>query len=155
MIEAVGPLIVGLGHRYRRDDAVGPIVAEALAARGLEARVHEGDGLALLDLWAGRACCLVIDALADATKAGEVLRLPGEPEVLRAAGFVHSSHRIGLPEAVALGRSLDRLPAKLDVIAVAGRDFGLGAEPTPEVRRAAEMLIAELSADVGAEAVSR
>ena len=153
MTEAGRPLIVGLGHRYRRDDAVGPLVAEALAARGLDAQAHEGDGLGLLALWDGRAHCLVIDALADAARAGAILRLPADPAILRAAGFVHSSHRIGLPEAVALGRSLGRLPASLEVIAIAGRDFAFGDEPSPEVRDAADSLIADLVAEAGLEAV--
>ena len=145
MIDRQPPLIIGLGHRHRRDDAVGPVVAEALAARGLDARVHEGDGLALMDLWQGRDHCIVVDALFGAAPPGAVLHLPGEPKALGKAGFVHSSHRIGLPEAVALGQALGRLPDRLEVIGIAGGDFGFGRELSPEVQRAAESVIADLS----------
>ena len=37
--------VIGVGHRLRQDDAVGPYVAEALAARGLDAVAHEGEAL--------------------------------------------------------------------------------------------------------------
>ena len=148
------PRIIGVGHRLREDDAVGPVVAEALAARGLDAVVHEGDGLALLELWSGRAHCVVIDALAGDLAPGSVLRLDGRAETLRSAPFVHSSHRIGVAEAVALGSALGRLPARLEVIGIAGRSFGFGEALSPEVRRAAEEVIEELDAQFQARGLS-
>ena len=145
MTEATPALVIGFGHRYRRDDGVGPYVAEALAARGRDALVHEGDGLGLLQIWAGRERCILVDALAGA-EPGEIRRIPGDAEDLRAAGFVHSSHRVGLVEAIEIGRRLGRLPARLEIIGIAGRDFGFGPVLSPEVSRAAETLIAELTA---------
>ena len=140
-----GPLLViGVGHRYRRDDGVGPYVAAALAVRGLEALLHEGDGLGLLDLWQGRERCLVVDAIAGPAAAGEIRRMASDVAALRAAGFVHSSHRIGLPEAVALGQAFERMPRRLEVIGIVGRDFGFGEGLSPEVARAADRLIADL-----------
>ncbi len=138
------PLIIGVGHRHRQDDAVGPYVAEALAARGLDAKVHEGDGLGLLELWAGRARCIVVDAMAGDTP-GTVARFDGGAEELQAARFVHSSHRIGVAEAIALGRELGRMPGKLEVIGICGRNFDFGTELSPEVRQAADALVEELA----------
>ena len=137
--------VIGVGHRLRQDDAVGPFVAEALAARGLDAVAHEGDGLALLELWSGHTHCILVDAMAGDLPAGEVRRFDGGSQALRAAPFVHSSHRIGVAEAVALGRQLDRLPARLEVIGIAGRRFGFGEDLSPEVRRAAQGVIEELA----------
>ncbi len=143
--ESLGePLIIGVGHRHRQDDAVGPYVAEALAARGLDAVVHEGDGLGLLDLWAARAHCIVVDAMAGDTP-GTVGRFDGDTEELRSAGFVHSSHRIGVAEAIALGHELGRMPVKLEVIGICGRRFDFGTELSPEVREAADAVIEELA----------
>ena len=140
-----GLRVIGVGHRLRQDDAVGPYVAEALAARGLDAAVHEGDGLALLELWSACAHCVVVDALAGALAPGAVLRIDGRAETLKAAPFVHSSHRIGVAEAVALGRTLGRLPARLEVIGIAGRRFGFGDALSPEVRQAAAGVIEDLA----------
>ena len=55
--------------------------------------------------------------------------------------FVHSSHRFGVPEAVALARTLGRLPPRLIVIGITGADFGFGDELSPPVAAAADHVI--------------
>ena len=122
-------ILIGVGHADRQDDGVGPYVARELARHGLPAVVHEGDGAALLDLWQSRPACIVIDAVAGAGAPGTVCTFTDfdHPEFLR-ADFVHSTHRVGLPEAIALGRTLDRLPARLLVIGITGAEFGFGED---------------------------
>ena len=139
-------LIIGIGHADRQDDGVGPYVARALAGRGLPAVAHEGDGTGLLDLWDGRSACMVIDAMASADAPGtiRVYTDPDDAEFARAS-FVHSSHRIGLPEAVALGRAIARMPERLTVIGVSGAVFDFGSRLSPPVAAAAERLIGHLA----------
>lgn len=55
-----------------------------------------------------------------------------------------SSHGIGLGHTVELARVLGRLPARLTVLAVVGRDFGFGTGLTTEVAAA----VAELDEQV-------
>ncbi len=140
-------IFIGVGHAERQDDGVGPFVANGLRARGLPALVHEGDGTGLLDRWHSRRACIVIDAVADAGAAGTVRVFTDldDPEFARAA-FVHSTHRLGLPEAVALGRALGRLPDHLVVIGITGAAFGFGSRLSPPVASAAERLIDRLAA---------
>ena len=144
---ADGGILIGVGHAERQDDGVGPYVAKALARRGLPAVAHEGDGSGLLELWQDQPVCVVVDAigLADQSpsNAGQVQVFfePDEAAFARAA-FVHSSHRVGLPEAVALGKALDRLPDRLIVIGIAGTAFGFGCALSPAVADSAERLIA-------------
>ena len=140
------PLVIGVGHAERQDDAVGPYVARALCRRGLPAVVHEGDGTGLLDLWEEHPACIVVDAMADAGTPGRVQVFTefNGPAFGRAA-FVHSSHRLGLPEAVALGRMLGRMPARLAVVGITGAAFGFGPELSPPVAGAAERLIGLLT----------
>ena len=52
-----------------------------------------------------------------------------------------SSHSIGLGDTVELARVLGRLPARLTVLAVVGRDFGFGTELTAEVAAAVPELV--------------
>ena len=139
-------IIVGVGHSERQDDGVGPYVARALRRRGLPAVVHEGDGSGLLDIWETRPACIVIDATAgdDASGRFRVFTDLDDPAFAR-AGFVHSTHRLGLPEAVALGRTLGRLPARLVVIGITGAAFGFGDTLTPQVTATAERLIDALA----------
>ena len=146
------PLVIGVGHRHRQDDAVGPSVAEALAAKGHDAVVHEGDGLALIELWSGRSHCVIVDALAGDAEPGRVFRFEAGSRALAAASFVRSSHKIGVAEAVALAQRLGRLPERLTVIGIAGRRFGFGAEMSPEVRHGADVVVEEL-AEIGATEV--
>ncbi len=141
-------LVIGIGHAERQDDGVGPHVARALAGRGLPAIVHEGDGTGLLDLWDHQCACIVIDAMESAEEPGTIRVFTDvEDAEFARASFVHSSHRIGLPEAVALGRALSRMPRRLTVIGVSGTDFGFGSALSPPVAAAAERLIDRLACD--------
>ena len=146
MVGAEGGIIIGLGHAERQDDGVGPYVAKALARHGLPAIAHEGDGSGLLELWQDRPVCIVVDAIGQAGGgASDAGRLQVFTEVDGAAfaraAFVHSSHRVGLPEAVALGKALDRLPGHLVVIGIVGVAFGFGCALSPAVAKSAETLI--------------
>ena len=135
-------ILIGVGHAERQDDGVGPYVAQALIRHGLPAVVHEGDGTGLLDLWQSRPACIIVDAVTDAGAPGTVRIFADfdHPDFLRAA-FVHSTHRLGVPEAVALGRTLGRLPERLLVIGIAGAAFGFGEGLSPPVAVAADRLI--------------
>ena len=52
-----------------------------------------------------------------------------------------SSHGIGLGSTVELGRVLGRLPRRLIILAVSGREFGFGIGLTPEVAAAIEPVV--------------
>lgn len=139
-------IVIGVGHAERQDDGVGPYVALGLCRRGLPAVVHQGDGTGLLHLWDGLPVCLVVDAVADDAAPGllRVFTDFDDPRFTRAK-FVHSTHRLGLPEAVALGQALGRMPERLVVVGIAGAAFGFGSSLSPEVAAAAERLIERLA----------
>jgi len=140
-------IVIGVGHSERQDDGVGPYVALALCRRGVPAVVHEGDGTGLLELWDGLPACLVVDAVADDAAPGLVRVFADfEDPAFARAMFVHSTHRLGLPEAVALGRALGRMPGRLVVVGIAGAAFGFGSSLSAEVMAAAERLIERLAA---------
>ncbi len=146
-----GGIIIGVGHAERQDDGVGPYVAEALAGRGLPAVTHEGDGSGLLELWQDRSVCIVVDAIGrldDGTPDAGRIHIFTEVEdaAFARAAFVHSSHRVGLPEAVALGAALDRLPDRLMVIGIVGVDFGFGCELSAPVANAADRVVEHFAA---------
>ena len=139
-------IVIGVGQTERQDDGVGPYVARALKQRGLPAVAHEGEGSGLLDLWQFRPACIVIDALSGAAPPGRLRVFTDlDDPAFRRAAFVHSTHRLGLPEAVALGRALGRLPERLAVIGIAGAAFGFGGTLSPPVAAAAERLVDALA----------
>lgn len=122
-------LVIGIGHPFRGDDAVGPAVAEAVAALNLphtETLAHHGEGTDLMERWRGYAHVIVVDATRSGAAPGTV-RQWDAAETLPAALFLKGSHVLGLAEAVEMARVLGRLPPRLTVIGIEGADFGMGA----------------------------
>jgi hydrogenase maturation protease len=127
-------VLIGVGNPYRRDDGVGPAVAEAVAAElgadaGVTVRLGDGDPTRLMDAWAGCAVAVVVDAVVSGATPGTVhidadVPLPGR-------GL--SSHAGGVADAIALSRLLDRMPQRLVLIGVEAADTSLGEGLTPEV----------------------
>ena len=130
------PLLIGVGNAWRGDDAAGLVLARRLG--GL---AHEGDGLALVDAWAGARHVVVVDAAASGAPPGTVHRFDASAP-LPARALRSSTHALGLAEAVELARALGRLPERLEVYAIEGADFAVGAGLTPAVAAAVEQCVA-------------
>jgi len=154
-------VLIGVGNPWRLDDGAGREVARRLADRvssGVEVLGLDGGAAELLEAWEGRDLALVVDALRisrsprAATGTGAAQSIPGVvafdarhgplPAVL-ASNF--SSHGLGLAEAVELGRRLGRLPRRLLVYGIEGRDFRPGKGLTPCVASAVEELTERLA----------
>ena len=146
-------VVIGVGNEFRRDDGAGPAVITRLRAlqpgdAGLSRvtlAVSDGEPGRLIDLWQGAALAVVIDAVrGTARPPGHTCQLAPDALAGAAARAAASSHGIGLGDTYELARALGRLPARLTVLAVVGRDFGLGAGLTAEVAAA----VAELAEQV-------
>jgi hydrogenase maturation protease len=143
-------LLVGVGNPWRGDDAAGLEVARRVRGRspGLETRELEGDAAALLELWSGHAGVAIVDAARTGSPPGTVRRFRADREPLPVQ-LRSSTHAFGVADAIELGRALGRLPPRLDVFAVEGAEFGLGAGLSPAVRHGVETLAARLAAAYG------
>ncbi len=127
-------LVVGLGHADRGDDGVGVVVARRVAELELPGVtvVDHHDPTALIDLWAGHAPVVVVDAVRSGASPGTVHRLvvgagePALPAASWAASGRGSTHGFGLAAAVALARALHRLPERLVVIGVEAASYRHG-----------------------------
>jgi len=124
-------LVVGVGNRLRRDDGAGPEAADRVRAARPEVDVAEvnGDASRLLDLWAGRAHVVLVDAVRTGAPPGvcHLWRLrAGEWGDAEPSSLV-SSHLVGVVDAIDLGRALGRVPETLDVVGVEVLDLGSGA----------------------------
>jgi hydrogenase maturation protease len=124
------PLVIGVGNRTRRDDGVGPEVADVVrhARPDLDVVELSGDASAMIELWVGRGVVVVVDAVRTGAAAGTCRRwrltaggwdAPLPPSRL-------SSHLVGVREAVELATALDRLPPLLVVVGVEVEDLGVG-----------------------------
>jgi hydrogenase maturation protease len=144
-------VVIGVGNPYRRDDGVGPAVAEEIGRLGLPGTcvvVTDGEPSRLLDAWTGTDVAVVVDAaLLRDPAPGRVHRLPVEG--LPGGVAASSSHGLGIPEAVELARALDRLPARLVFYTVeideAGYGTGLSAPVAAAVPSVVDAVLAELA----------
>jgi hydrogenase maturation protease len=120
--------VIGVGQRYRGDDAVGLEVAErvrGLAPAGVEVITESRDAAALLNAIEGADACVAIDAALHGGALGTILRLDAD-RLAATRGGAASSHGNALAEAIALGHALCALPPRFRIVAVVGSSFCLG-----------------------------
>jgi hydrogenase maturation protease len=141
--------VIGVGNSLRHDDGAGLEVVRRLRDRaqagGIAVHEHEGEPLALLEVWEGADGVLLVDAIRGGGEPGSFLCLDVSaapvPERLRGST---STHAIGLGEAIELGRALGRLPERLLLFGVEGSRFDAGRGLSEEVGAAVEMLAEEV-----------
>jgi hydrogenase maturation protease len=149
-------LVVGMGNPDCGDDGVGPLVAEALAARlppHVETLVRRGDALALLEDWAGAETVILVDAAAAIGEPGRIHRIEPAVAPLPAGLSPGSTHAFSVADAIALARRLGRLPSRLVIYAVEGCHFDPGAPMTPAVTAAAGEVVSLVTREL--EIISR
>jgi len=159
-------LFIGIGNPLRGDDAAGLLAARALRrwedlggsrppnppssdGEGIEVLELEGEPVDLIEAWEGAELVLVADAVSSGGEPGEVHRIDATAAPMPAALVGHSTHALGLAEAVELGRALERLPRRLVVYGIEAQRFEAGAEPSPAVHAAAERVAAAAAAELG------
>jgi hydrogenase maturation protease len=147
-------LLVGLGSPDRGDDAVGPVVAGAVAAFGLTGVtvVEQEDPTDLVLEWDAHELVVVVDAVVSGGVPGTVLVTevgaePVSPQTWAALG-AGGTHAFGLGEAVELARVLGRLPAQVRLVLVEAEHLTPGAPLSDAVAdavpRAVEAVLAAL-----------
>lgn len=143
-------LILGVGNALRSDDGVGPFVAARLAAAGLPARAHEGDGTGIIDAMGGVTVLVLVDATRTGAAPGTRVTLDARAAALPADFFHYSTHRFGLAEAVETARALDLLPPQVIVHGIEGAAFGPGETLSAPAAKAAGALVEDLRNAYGA-----
>jgi hydrogenase maturation protease len=139
-------LVVCVGNRDRGDDGAGPLVADLLRAApiaGVELLDVQGDCTALLEAWVGVDHVIIVDSVLSGAPPGTVHVIDGRRESPPPSA-AHSTHGLGIAQAIALGRVLDGLPPVLTIFGVEGADFALGAAVSLPVARAAADVAARI-----------
>ena len=100
----------------------------------------------LIELWAGSESAIVVDARRRrVARGGSTASTPRRASGPWGRRGPASSHALDLGQAIELGRALGRLPARLEVIAIEGREFAPGAAPSRVVRASASRIVVELA----------
>lgn len=149
--------IIGIGNRDRGDDALGPLVADALDGRlpdTVGVVEHSGEVAGLVDLMSGAEAVYLVDAAVMGLEPGRLRVFDASASPLPALGGAFSSHALGLSEAIELARALDVLPPVCRVFAVEAASFEAGeglskqvADTLPRVTQAVIETIEQESGD--------
>lgn len=138
-----GGVVIGVGNRWRRDDAVGLKVVDALRERVDDTVTlveSDGEPTRLLESFALAPTVVMVDAVVTGAPPGTLHRFTddGLPDQM---GIGQSSHLVQLHETIALGKTLGRLPNGLVLIGIEATDFDNGEGMTEPVERAVDAAI--------------
>ena len=151
MDEAV--VVIGVGNPDRGDDGVGPEVLTRVEGRlpvGTRlARLAGDDPAAIMEAWRGAARAIVVDAMVSGSTPGTVRRVEAGEGPLPADVGLASTHALGAAAAIELARVLGRLPARLILYGVEGKDFTTGAGLSPTVAAAVAGVADRVLEEVG------
>jgi hydrogenase maturation protease len=144
-------VVIGVGNRWRRDDAAGFEVIDGLRERvddDVALAESDGEPTRLLDYFALAAQVIMVDAVVTGAEAGTIHRLTDE-ELPNQMGIGQSSHLVQLVETIELGKLLGKLPNGLVLIGIEATNFDNGEGMTDPVAAgvatAVEAVLAELA----------
>lgn len=143
-------VVIGVGNRWRQDDAAGPLVLDTLRDR-LDADISlvesDGEPTRLIDAFAEAEVVVLVDAVKTGATPGTVHRFTSD-ELPEGMGIGQSSHLVGLIGTIELGKLLGKLPNGLVLIGIEASNFdhgeGMTDPVTAGVKAAADAVIVEL-----------
>ena len=133
--------VIGIGNRWRGDDAAGLLAARRvreLASEEIEVTELEGEPIRMLDAFEEAGTVIVLDAVSSGSEPGTLHRVDAQAERLPARLGGPSTHALGLAETIELGRSLGSLPQRLVVYGIEGARFHMSDRVSPAVADAVE-----------------
>lgn len=134
-------LIIGIGNRFRGDDALGCLLADAIRQHvSCEVIEHDGEPASLIDTWKGRQDVILIDAVSSGAQAGTIHRIDLNENALPDSFRSYSTHAFGIAEAVELARVLGKLPPHIVFYGVEGKSFSGGTALSGPLQEAAQEL---------------
>lgn len=148
-------VLIGIGNTMRRDDGVGPLTLDVLRndpPAGCDMVELDGETARVIETWRDRDVAIVVDAVCAGEQPGTIHDLTFDDldriDQLGLTPSATSSHFGGLAEAVALGRSLDRLPDSLRVLGIEPADLSHGFGLSPLVTTMMDDLLRKVRAAV-------
>ena len=131
---------------------MGPFIARRLKTKnlpGTRIECHSGEGTSLIESWKDAQTVILLDATNSGASQGEIFRFKAHDQSIPARFFSSLTHNFGVIEAVALARTLNRLPPCLIIYGIEGKNFEEGRGLSSAVRKAAgavlEMTIKDIS----------
>ena len=141
-------VVIGIGNEFRRDDGAGMYVSGLIKERtDRKIKVVDGvpDGYAMIETWNDSSRVIIIDCATSGTKPGTIYRFDALNEKIPGELFDgYSTHSISVVDAIELAGTLGRLPKRLLVYGIEGKDYSPGTQLSPEVKMAADQLVEQI-----------
>ncbi|MFZ1080311.1 MAG: hydrogenase maturation protease [Candidatus Kryptoniota bacterium] len=135
--------IVGIGNRFRGDDAVGLLMVKSLSGKvGPEIKTVEleGDQTCLLKLMQTTDAMIIVDAVQSSAPAGTMFRIDASSEPLPQDFHAFTTHSIDSVQAIELARAMNRLPKKVIVYGITGKDYSYSEKLSPQMEESIEIV---------------
>ncbi len=136
--------IIGVGNRLRGDDAIGPLLIDALSGLShsqVELVDAGSDALGLLEYFQGRDHVIVIDACHMGRKAGCIVEFDPTQIDLVLKDDPISLHGLGLAESIQMAQSLQMLPRDLKIIGIEPESIQFSGSLSVPVQKAMKKAI--------------
>jgi len=122
-------VVIGVGNRWRRDDAAGLEVVDALRERVDDSVLlveSDGEPTRLLDAFEMAPRVIMVDAVVTGEYPPGTVHRFIDKELPNQMGIGQSSHLVQLVETIELGKLLGRLPNGLGLIGIEATNFDNG-----------------------------
>ncbi len=136
-------LVIGIGNRYRCDDALGCLVADELRKHdqeGIEVVEHNGQAASLMEQWQGYSRVIIVDLVVSEAASDTIHRINLRKQFLPTNFCAYSTHGIGVAEAIELARVLGVLPPHIILLGIEGKWFTASERLSTWLKQAAKIL---------------
>jgi len=122
-------LVIGIGNKFRGDDAAGLEVAQSLEKKLgtlVDFAYCQEDALDLMDIWSNREVVFLIDAVSSGKhEIGYIHRFLAHKEQIPSVFSNSSTHLINIAQVIELARTLGKLPAEVVLYGIEGKKYHL------------------------------
>lgn len=136
--------VIGVGSRLRGDDAIGPLVIDALSRFSpsqVELVDAGSDSLGILEYFEGREHVIVVDACQMGKEAGYIVEFDPNQIDFVVKDDPISLHGLGLAESLKMAESLHMLPNDLKIIGIEPESTQFNGSLSAPVQRALKIAV--------------
>ncbi len=136
--------VIGVGSRLRGDDAIGPLLIDALSQLShsqLELVDAGSDTLGVLEYFEGRDHVIVVDACQMGRQPGCIVEFDPNQIDFVLKDDPLSLHGLGLAESIKMADSLDMLPKDLKIIGIEPESIQFNGSLSVPVKKALKMAV--------------
>lgn len=145
-------IVVGIGHPFRGDDALGPKVItllKPLLPSQVDSKTILGDIADLLDIFENYSQIFLVDAIVTQQRPiGTRYRFEGDSLKQFSDRCRSSTHAFDISQALEIASSLQLIPKKLVIYGIESQNFSPSEELSAEVATSLQPLVNDLYQEI-------